>query len=280
MPDDRVGRNALDRALDEKEDLLLVYQPIHDASTKRIRAAEALLRQRRQSGEIRETKIITATAEKGPELFAIESFTMRRAWTEAAQWMAIDPEVRLNLNLSPREFKARHIVGRLKGLASSCGLDLGRLNLEITETTYIDEPEETQQVLAELRGLGVHVWLDDFGTKHSTLTHLLQFDVDGIKLPGEFVCGLPDDHRCRALTKMLVQLAHEIDLKVIAEGVETPEQLEFLLEHECDFIQGYLYSRPMPLPDLEALLRRSSAASPLPEHVRRDDGRGPSSPPS
>jgi EAL domain-containing protein (putative c-di-GMP-specific phosphodiesterase class I) len=251
MTADRVARNALDRALDEKKDLLLVYQPIHDARNREIVAAEALLRQRRQTGEIREASIITETAERGPELFELNSMTVRKAFTDAARWMKKRPDVRLNLNLSPREFQEKNIVARLEGLVSDCRVDIKSVNLEITETSYIKNPEETVKVLHDLKDLGLELWLDDFGTGHSSLAHLQHFPLDGLKLPGDFITHLPGDARCAAIIRALIALAHDLDLQVIAEGVENEDQLQFLLSHKCDSIQGFLFSKPMPLEEFE-----------------------------
>jgi EAL domain-containing protein (putative c-di-GMP-specific phosphodiesterase class I) len=242
---DRVAQQALDRALDEK-DLLLVYQPIHDATTRAIYGAEALLRQRRQSGEVREAGIITRAAEKGPEMYALDSWLVRTAYTHAAQWMSHGaPDVRLHVNLSPREFEQGHMLHRLKGLVTSCGIDTQRINLEITETSYIAHPKETMVVLEQIKALGIHLWLDDFGTGHSSITHLQHFPLDGLKIPGSFVSNLATDPRCRAITRRLIELAHDLGLEVIAEGVETDRQLEFLREEKCDYIQGFLFSKPM-----------------------------------
>lgn len=254
MTADRVARNALDRAMDEKEDLLVVYQPIHDARSREIVAAEALLRQRRQSGEIREASIITKTAERGPELFDLNSLTVRQAFTDAARWMKRRPEVRLNVNLSPREFQEKDIVSRLEGLVSSCMVEMKSVNLEITETSYIKQPKETMKVLYDLKGLGLQLWLDDFGTGHSSITHLQHFPLDGLKLPGDFIAGVPGDARCSSITRALISLAHDLDMEVIAEGVEREDQLEFLLSHQCDSIQGFLFSKPMPLEEFESVL--------------------------
>ncbi|HEX6179043.1 MAG TPA: EAL domain-containing protein, partial [Thermoanaerobaculia bacterium] len=186
MKRDRVAKRALDRALDESEDLLLVYQPIHDARTTEVRAVEALLRQRRQTGEVREASIITKAAERGPELFLLDSLTIRTAFTDAARWMRKAPGVRLNVNLSPREFQEKDIVSRLKRLVAGCHVDMTRLVLEITETSYIREPEETVAALEDLKRLGVGLWLDDFGTHHSSVEHLQHFPLDGLKIPGQF----------------------------------------------------------------------------------------------
>ena len=240
---DRALRHSSGQAVDGDEELLLVYQPIHEARSGEIWAAEALLRQRRQSGEIREASIITEAAEEssGPELFMLDSMLVRRAYTDAAQWKG----VRLNVNLSPREFQEGNVLDRLTALVTSCGIDTQRVNLEITETSYIEQPEETMEVLLALKKLGLQLWLDDFGTGHSSLTHLQHFPVDGIKLPGAFVRPLPHDERCTAITRALISLAHDLGLRVVAEEVEEQAQLDFLLEHGVEYIQGFLFSRPM-----------------------------------
>lgn len=280
MTADRVAQQALDRALDESEDLLLVYQPIHDARTTAVRAVEALLRQRRQSGEVREASIITETAEHGPEIFLLNSLTMRSAFADASRWMRNAPGVRLNVNLSPREFQEKNILTRLHDLVAGCQIDVRRLDLEITETTYIEEPEETVAALQELKQLGIGLWLDDFGTHHSSIEHLQHFPLDGLKVPRTFVANCPSNEKCAAITRGLIAMAHDLGLQVIAEGVERREQLDFLLEYGCDLIQGFLFSRPMPLDEFERFVRQSSAASTPPARARRAGDPDPSSPSS
>lgn len=258
---DRVARKALDRALDRPEQLLLVYQPIHEARTGAIVAAEALLRQRRESGEIREASVIQEAAEAsvGNELFTLDHLLIKQAWIDAALWQRSHPEVRLNVNLSPREFQEGNVLVRLDSLVSSCGIDRQRVNLEITETSYIEKPEDTMHVLQMLEDGGLHLWLDDFGTGHSSLTHLQRFPVEGIKISGKFVKS--DDDRSRAITRALIALAHDLKMNVTAEEVETTTQLEFLRDCECDFVQGFLFSRPMPADELHATLARFSSGA-------------------
>lgn len=255
MTDD-VGQAALERALDEKEDLVLLYQPIHDARTGTIYSAEALLRQRRQTGELREAAIIHETAEEscGPELFVLDNILVRKAYTDAARWQAYAPGVRLNVNLSPRELQEGHVLERLTALVTSCGIDTHKVNIEITETAHIDDLKAAERVLRALKDLGVGLWLDDFGTDHSAIDHLLHFPIDGIKLPGAFVQPLPDDHRCRAIAGNLLHLAHDLGLAVIAEEVERQDQLDFFLEHGCEYIQGFLFNKPMTVEAFGELL--------------------------
>ena len=253
------GRAALESAID-RENIVVLYQPIHDVPTRTIIAAEALMRQRRESGEIREASLITETAEHAPkqELIDLDELLMERACAGAAQWLSKGaPDVRLNINLSPREFQHEDIVPRLQHIIEKAGLDPHRLTLEITETSYFKDFGEAARVLREITGLGVELWLDDFGTGHSTIEQLYRFPVDGLKLPATFVRDVDRNRRGRAITKALIRLAHELALHVIAEGVERETQLSALAELDCDAVQGFLLSRPMPL---EELLRRAAPA--------------------
>lgn len=251
-----VARAALDRALDEREDLLLVYQPIHDAHNGAISAVEALMRQRRRSGELREASIISEAAERsyGSELFMLDHVLIRKAYRDAAKWQQHHPAIRLHINLSPREFQEGDVVERLTSLLTSSGVDLRRVSLEITETRFIPSPEKTVSALEKLKDLGISLWLDDFGSGHSSLEHLQHFPLDGLKLPGAFVKALPGDARCAAIVRHVIALAHDLDLDVIAEEVERKDQLDFLRELDCDFIQGFLFSRPMTAARLQGSL--------------------------
>lgn len=250
---DHVAKNALDRALDDTEQLLLVYQPIHDARSGAIYGAEALLRQRRPDGAIRSATMIAEAAESscGPELFVLDSLIVKKAYQDAARW---PEEIHLNVNLSPREFQEGNVITRLSSLVNESRLDTRKVNLEITETAYIDHPEETMDVLLAIGQLGVGLWLDDFGTGHSSLAHLQHFPLDGLKLPGAFVEPLPGDERCRTIVRGILAMAYDLGLSVIAEEVETQEQLTFLLDHGCEYIQGFLFSRPMKPEAFEKLL--------------------------
>jgi len=248
MADPDVEQEALDRAGEEKN-LLVVYQPIHDARTREIYSAEALLRQWRRSGEIREASIITDAAEAGPDLFKLDSWTLRTAFADAAHW-----PIRINVNLSPREFQEGNVLPRLTKLLTGCSIDPHKINLEITEVSFIDDPEETMEILDELKKLGIELWLDDFGTGHSSITHLQRFPVDGLKISGEFVKRVPGDRRSSAIARALINLAHDLSITAIAEGIERQDQLDFLLECNCDYIQGFLFSKPMTREELEALV--------------------------
>ena len=249
---------ALERAIDDKDSLVLFYQPIHELQSRRIIGAEALLRQRRRDGEVRSAHAITSAAEEGSraDLFTLDSWTIETAYRDAASWQHDgSPDIRLNVNLSPREFQEGDVLPRLTTLTGGCGIDPKTINLEITETSYIEHPKETMKILEELKTYGPQLWLDDFGTGHSSITHLQHFPLDGIKIPGDFVKDLESDPRCRIIVASLVKMAHDMGFAVIAEGIEREPQLEFLAAQECDYIQGFLYSKPMALGDFRALLR-------------------------
>jgi len=252
-------QSGVRRAL-EKDQLVLFYQPIHELQSRRIVSAEALLRTQGENGEIRSAIPITQAAEEGPELFRLDSWTMHRAYADAAVWQKeCGPDVHLNVNLSPREFQEGNVRQRLHKLVTGCGNDLHKINIEITEVSYIEHPKQTTHVLDEMKDLGVQLWLDDFGTGHSSVEHLLRFPLDGLKVPATFVAKLSSDQRARSITKWMIDLAHELGIKVIAEGIEHRDQLEFLRDMECDYIQGFLFSKPMPLDEFQAVLRSGSS---------------------
>jgi diguanylate cyclase len=256
------SRSGVRRALDQDQ-LVLFYQPIHELESRRIISAEALLRSKRPSGEIRSAVPLTQAAEESPDIFRLDSWTMHRAYADAAIWQkGAGPDVHLNVNLSPREFQEGDFMQRLRALVTGNGNDLSKINLEITEMSYIDHPKQTMHVLDELKELGVQLWLDDFGTGHSSIEHLLHFPIDGVKVPGTFVAHLTTDPRARAITKSIIDLAHQLEIKVIAEEIEHPDQLACLREMGCEYIQGFLFSRPMPLDELQAELAGERVSTP------------------
>jgi EAL domain-containing protein (putative c-di-GMP-specific phosphodiesterase class I) len=235
------------RALSQKQ-LVLFYQPIHELKSRRIVAAEALLRARRGSGEIRSATSIAVGAEDMPELFRLDSWIMQQAFRDAEKWDGI----RLHVNLSPREFEDGHLARRLRKSSS----DISKVTLEITEISFIKKLKQTERVLEDIRSLGVQLWLDDFGTGHSSISHLLEFDLDGVKVPATFIKHLNSNKRCRTITLSIIKLAHDLGLKVIAEGVEHKQQLEFLRDAKCEYVQGFLFSEPMAAGRLESALER------------------------
>jgi len=240
---DPTSQAALERAL-EFENLLLYYQPIHDARSGAIVAAEALMRQRRENGEVREAHAITEAAEDGSrrDLIELDEWMIRTAVRDAERW-----PIKVHVNLPPREFVEDDVASRLSRFEGK------QLVLEITETQTIVNVESPVRLLTALKKLGFGLWLDDFGSGHSTLEHLLHFPVDGVKIAATFIEDLPNDERSASITKAIIALAHDLGILVLAEGVEREEQLRFLVDHGCDLVQGFFFSRPMPREDLDSL---------------------------
>ena len=226
--------------------LTLLYQPIFRATDRRPVAAEALLRWRRPRAEDDDVAELLAAAEHSPVIFALEAWAMGQCFREAAAWQRGPlPDLRVNLNLSAREFQRSSLPRRVQRELQRAGMDPARLTLEITETSAIHDPDEVARVLERLEKLGVELWLDDFGTGHSSLAWLSWFQTAGLKVPGTFVQRVTSDERAATITAATLDMAHRLGLRVAAEGIEEEAQLAWLLERGCDDLQGFLLAEPV-----------------------------------
>jgi EAL domain-containing protein (putative c-di-GMP-specific phosphodiesterase class I) len=163
------------------------------------------------------------------------------------------------VNLSARQLRQRRFVNRLAETLARHGVAPARLELEVTESQLMDHPEEAREALAQLKLLGVRLSIDDFGTGYSSLSHLQRFPVDCIKIDRSFLGGHGDLHNGHAvITRAIIALGHNLQLQVIAEGVETREQLTFLRDHDCDQMQGYYFSAALAQDGLQDMLRRDT----------------------
>jgi EAL domain-containing protein (putative c-di-GMP-specific phosphodiesterase class I) len=172
-----------------------------------------------------------------------------------------EPPLAVNVNLSPRQFRQADLVEQVRAVLEATGLPPACLRLEITEGTVMEHAEPAMATLAELRALGVQVHLDDFGTGYSSLSYLPRFQIDTLKIDRSFVSGMGGQDENAEIVGVIVTLAHNLGLEVIAEGVETPEQLAMLRDLQCGQVQGYLFSRPVAAEDVPALLAAALAAS-------------------
>ena len=235
--------------------LALHYQPIVDLSTRRPVSAEALLRWRRPDEEGDTPTDLAAAAEHSPVIFALERWTLERCCGEAASWQqGVLSDLRVNLNLSAREFERARLPRILRMQFERAGLDPRRVTLEVTESSAIHHLDDVARTLEEIKGLGVELWLDDFGTGHSSLLWLSRFPIDGVKIPSDFIVDIPGQERAGVITATVMDLAHRLGLRVVAEGVERDDQVEFLLRHGCDQVQGFLFFGAMPAEELAASL--------------------------
>lgn len=216
--------------------------------------AEALMRWR-APGPKGDLAHLIAVAERSPVIFRLENWTLKQALPAAALWREAPLEsLRLSVNISARGFDRKELAARVLRQARLARFPPDRLALEITETSVLRDLDAVAPQLEELKREGVSLWLDDFGTGHSSLDWLSRLPLDGVKIPATFVARLPSDERCRVIVTRVVDLAHELGLRTAAEGVETEAQRAFLAERGCDLLQGYLLFDAVPAEHLARTL--------------------------
>jgi diguanylate cyclase (GGDEF)-like protein len=259
----------LKRAL-ERGELTLHYQPKQEIATGLVTGMEALLRwQHPDMGLVAPARFIPLAEESGL-IVPIGEWVLRTACEQTAA-LATSPggrRLRVAVNLSARQFLDESLVGLVERVLSQTGLAPAELELEITESLIMQNPEHTRGILAALRELGVKLAMDDFGTGYSSLAYLRRFPVDSIKIDRSFINGVPGEADGESITQAVIAMAHSLRLRAIAEGVETAQQLEFLRRHGCDEIQGYFFSRPLAYPQLTQILQQLAGPQP---HAKPQD---------
>jgi EAL domain-containing protein (putative c-di-GMP-specific phosphodiesterase class I) len=238
----------------------LHYQPLVQAAGGAVAGVEALLRWKDKGSARHALADLIWAAERSPVIFKLENWILEQAFHAAGAWKAQGLRLRVNVNVSAREFARADLVRRVSRLLRSGGLDPHDVGLEITETSGLRELDATAEQLDGLMAMGIELWLDDFGTGHSSLEWLRRLPVHGLKVAGDFVNALPGDARTATIVTSLIELAHDLGLRVIAEGVENEGQRAFLCDHGCDLLQGFLLFPPLPLDGLPAALARAGAA--------------------
>ena len=238
--------NRLWLALGEKQ-FELYLQPQVSLGTGEVVGAEALLRWHHpELGMVAPSRVIPI-AEESNLIFAVGDWVLVRAIEILAEWRRDGMEtLRLAVNLSARQVQGHELLPRLDQLIARAGIDPSLLELEITESTAMRDPESTRGLLRQLRERGIHVAIDDFGTGYSSLSYLKLFAIDRIKIDRGFVTDIETDANDAAIVTATVNLAHSLGLTVVAEGVETAYQSNFLRSRGCDEAQGFLFARPMP----------------------------------
>lgn len=246
--------NALRRAL-EREEFVLHYQPQVDLVTARVSGVEALLRWKHpQRGLVSPGEFIPLLEETGL-IVPIGEWVLECACREILPLLeSLCPDLRLAVNLSSLQFRRKGLSRSVERALTRSGLPAAQLELEITESAVMYDQVAAIQIMERLAGMGLRLALDDFGTGFSSLSYLKQFPVSALKLAQPFVNGLPDDEGDAAISRSVLTLARNLGLVVVAEGVERQAQLDFLLAEQCDLMQGYLFSRPVPVDELEILL--------------------------
>jgi diguanylate cyclase (GGDEF)-like protein/PAS domain S-box-containing protein len=238
--------NDLRHAL-ERGELQLFYQPQVEVATGNTVGVEALLRWQHPVRGMVLPDAFIGVAEEARLIVPIGEWALGQACAQAAAWHAAGwPELRLAVNLSALQFQQTDLTAAIRRVLDRTGLDPRFLQLEITESTAMSQAALTVEMLTALRGMGLSIALDDFGTGHTSLAYLKQFPIDALKMDRGFVADIEPSPRGRALVTAIVNLAHGLGLRVIAEGVETAGQLAFLRASGCDEVQGFLLSRPLP----------------------------------
>lgn len=246
--------NMLRKAISHRE-LVLFYQPVADMQTKNIVGVEALIRWKHPEMGLVSPAHFISVAETSGLIIPIGDWVLRTACKQTKLWQKkIDSELTVAVNLSARQFQQPNLTEEIAEVLEETGLGAKYLELEITESNAMQNAENTIYTLRELKALGVRIAMDDFGTGYSSLNYLKRFPIDTLKLDQSFVRDITTDPSDAAIATAVIAMAHSLDLKVIGEGVETEEQFAFLRKQKCDYLQGYLFSPPLAVENLETYL--------------------------
>jgi len=250
--------NSLRRAL-EKEEFVVYYQPQIDIRTHKIIGAEALVRwQHPDLGLVFPTEFIGLAEETGL-IVPIGEWVIRKVCTQSKKWHEAGYDKPcISVNLSARQFQQRNLVGTIAQILQETGLDPQYLGLEITESIAMKNADFTIAAMMEFKKMKIHLSLDDFGTGYSSLSYLKRFPLETLKIDRSFVRDITTDPNDAAIVTAVVALAHSLKLSVVAEGVETEGQLSFLKSHDCDHVQGYIFSHPLTEENFLKTLREFS----------------------
>lgn len=237
---------CLRRALDRQE-LALHYQPLVNLATGQIRGVEALIRWTHPvRGSIPPTQFIPVAEDCGL-ILSIGDWALREACTQARTWLDAGlPATTMAVNVSARQFQSEHFLSGILAILEDTGLDPSSLELEITESVLMKRADATAAILRSLRSKGVGVSIDDFGTGYSSLSHLCKFPADALKIDRSIVNQIGGAGEDAAVVTAVISMAHNLNLRVVAEGVETIDELHFLQARQCDAGQGYYFSPPVP----------------------------------
>jgi len=251
------GRLAMERRLRhalERNEFVLHYQPMVEIATGKLVGAEALVRWNHPESGLIQPEDFIPIAEETQLIVPIGAWVLRTACTQMKAWHdAGHAWVRVAVNLSPRQFQDPELVSTVERILAETGFPAPLLDLEITESTAMHNAELSLAILNRLKEMGIRISIDDFGTGYSSLSYLKRFPIDTVKIDQDFVRDLTSDDA--AIISAVISMARALNLRVIAEGVETEEQLAFLRREQCSEMQGFLYSQPLAALDFEKALR-------------------------
>lgn len=243
----------------QNQEISLVFQPQYHSGTKRLRGFEALVRwQSRELGRVNPAKFIQLAEENG-FIIPLGEWILKTVCHKIKHIQEkYSGNFLIGMNISAVQIMDPHFVQRVKQTVGEAGVDAKFLEFEITESIFISSMEKAVRVLNELKELGIHIALDDFGTGYSSLIYIQQLPIDTLKIDQSFVANIDNHNSKNQIIGAIISLVHQMDISVIAEGVETDTQLAYLKAHQCDFIQGYLWGQPLDERDLDLLLQKLS----------------------
>jgi len=243
----------------KNEQFELYYQPIIHVQTSKIVGFEALLRWRHPVEGMISPNVFIPIAENTGAITTIGSWVIKQALAQLSCWQATyHASLFMNVNISARQFFDKRVIDIVREALQETQVVPATVHFEVTESMLMEDVEKAVDMLTQLRELGTAIAIDDFGTGHSSMSYLKQFPVDTIKIDKSFVRGLPVDSVDTAIVEAIFALAKSLKLDVVAEGVETLQQLECLKHKHCSKVQGYLFSEPVPAQKIEAYLAKSS----------------------
>jgi diguanylate cyclase (GGDEF)-like protein len=248
--------SELRRAL-EREEFLLYYQPKYQLATRRPSGAEALLRWKHpERGIVSPAEFIPVLEETGL-IVPVGEWAIRRACEDLKAWQSAGTKIgQVSVNLSARQFRHQELDARIKSLVSAAGVEPGSIELELTESYLMQDPDQAIRVMRRLSEAGVRIAIDDFGTGYSSLAYLTQFPVSALKIDRSFVRDMSRDKTDATIVRTIIEMAHSLGFTVIAEGVENEEQASLLQLLRCEQAQGSLFAPPMPAHELARLYGR------------------------
>jgi diguanylate cyclase (GGDEF)-like protein len=238
----------------ENQELILHYQPQVNIETWEITGVEALVRWQHPELGLVSPGVFIPIAEANGLIVPIGEWVLRTACAQAIVWQAKMPSLKIAVNLSARQFQQPNLVGLVANVLSETGLPSSSLELEITESTVMHDVTFARSTLTAFQAMGIHLSMDDFGTGYSSLSYLKQYPLHTIKIDRSFIQELPHDPYDQAIVTAVVAIGKSLSLRVVAEGVETQEQLNCLKHLGCNIIQGYFFSRPLPVQGITDLL--------------------------
>ncbi|WP_096189490.1 sensor domain-containing protein [Evansella halocellulosilytica] len=246
------------RIATEKKAFYLCYQPQIDLKKKKVIGVEALIRWDDEELGIISPGSFIPLAEETGLIVPIGDWVLEQACKQAKKWFEQGISLRMGINISPIEFQRPDFVSKVKKVLSKTGLPPQLLDLEITENDLLYNREECFKTLEQLKEIGISISIDDFGTGYSSLGYLRRFPIDTLKIDQSFIREVLDNTNDQAIVTSIIQLAHNMNLRVIAEGVETSDMVEFLNKQQCDEMQGFLYSRPLPSDEVTSFIKKTT----------------------